>query len=240
MLALILSALIAAPAGGADLSNRCAETLAALAQAGTVEATSNGSAVNLAGTPLRLNARVEEERQAGPQWVVGIAVQVAVPGNPSPIAEGAVGFGATRAEAIDTAILEWANLAGVALIRAVAVRERSKEIFSVGRVGVYPGFAGVRGTPGIPWALADNRRLVTLMAPVLADLAEGRLHTLSVSMLVDAKGAVRGECRLDGTASPAALASALRYPWPKSKGAYMLRQYFILQPGGKSRPKSGA
>jgi hypothetical protein len=240
MLALILAATIAANPGGADVSDRCAEALAALARAGTVEATSKGNAVNVAGTPLQLRARVEEERQAGPQWVAGIAVQVAVRGNASALVEGAVGVGATRADAVDTAILEWANLAGVALIRAVAVRGRSKEVFSVGRVGVYPGFAGIRGAQGLSWSLASNRQLVTLMAPALSGLAPGQLHGLSVSILVDSKGPVRGECRLDGVASPAAFASAQRYPWPRSKETYMLRQYYVLQPGSKAPPKPGS
>lgn len=168
VIALVLSAMLAAPPGGADLSNRCAEALAALARAGTVEAAASGNTVALAGKPLRLSARVEEERQAGAQWMVGIAVQVAPPGNASALAEGAVGIGPTRAEAIDTAIVEWANLAGVGFIRAVAVRESSKEVFSVGGIGVYPGFAGVRGSPGLSWSLARNTQLVTLMAPALA------------------------------------------------------------------------
>jgi hypothetical protein len=231
LIALILSAMLAAPPGGADLSNRCADALAELARAGTVEAAASGNTVNLAGKPLRLNARVEDVRQAGSQWMVGIAVQVAPPGNVSALAEGAVGIGPTREDAIDTAIVEWANLAGVGFIRAIAVRERSKEVFSVGGVGVYPGFAGVRGSPAISWSLARNKQLVTLMAPALAGLSRGQLHGLSVSILVDDKGTVRGECRVDGAASRAALASALRYPWPKATGAYMFKQYYVLQPG---------
>ena len=231
MIALILSAMLGAPPAGADISNRCADALAELARAGTVEASASGNTVILAGKPLRLNARVEEERQAGSQWLVGIAVQVAAPGNASALAEGAVGIGATRADAVDTAIVEWAELAGAAFIRAIAVRERSKEVFSVGGVGVYPGFAEVRGSPGLSWSLANNKQLVALMAPGLAGLSRGRLHGLSVSILVDEKGTVRGECRVDGAASSAALASALRYPWPKSTGAYVFKQYYVLQPG---------
>ena len=72
---------------------------------------------------------------------------------------------------------------------------------------------------------------MTLMAPALAGLSRGQLHGLSVSILVDDKGAPRGECRVDGAASPAALSSALRYPWPKATGAYMFKQYYVLQPG---------
>lgn len=239
MIALILSATIAATPAGADVSNRCAEALVALARAGSVEATASASTVRLAGTPIRLNGRVEEARQAGPQWMVGIAVQAATPGNAAPLVDGAVGAGPTRADAIDAAILEWANLSGVALIRAVAVRERSKEVFAVGGVGVYPGFAGVRGSPGIPWTLAENRRLVTAIAPALGGLSRGPLHGLSISVLVEGKGAVRGECRIDGVVSPAALASALKYPWPRDKGTYMLRQYFVLETGKKAPPKPG-
>jgi hypothetical protein len=231
VIALIFSALLAAPPAGANISNRCADALAALARAGSVEATASGNTVTLAGKPLRLNARVEEERQAGSEWMVGVAVQVATPDNVSALAEGAVGIGDTRAEAVDTAIVEWANLAGVAFIRAIAVRESSKEVFSVGGVGVYPGFAGVRGLPGLSWSLANNKQLVTLMAPALAKLSRGRFHGLSVSILVDEKGAVRGECRVDGASSPAARASALRYPWPKPKGTYMFKQYYLLQTG---------
>lgn len=239
LLALVLAAKVAAPPGGADVSSQCAAALAALARAGTVEATSSASTVTLAGTPLRLLARIEEERQAGSQWMVGIAVLVATPGKAPALAEGAVGIGATRAEAVDTAILEWANLAGVAFIRALAVRERSKEVFSVAGTGVYPGFAGLRGSNEPPWTLAKNKELVTLMAPVLAGLAPGRLHGLSVSVLVDGKGAVRGECLVDGAQSPAALALALRYPWPRPKGTYLFRQYYVLQPAKKAPPKAG-
>lgn len=236
MIALLLSAMLAAPPAGADLSNRCAEALAALARAGTVEAAASGNTVTLAGKPLRLKALVEEERRAGAQWMVGIVVQVAVPGNASALAEGAVGIGPTRADAVDTAIVEWANLAGVAFIRAIAVRDLSREVFSVGGSGVYPGFAGVRGSPGLSWSLANNKQLVTLLAPALSGLTRGQLHGLSVSILVDEKGTVRGECRVDGAASPAALASARRYPWPRSKGTYMFKQYYLLQPATQRPP----
>lgn len=239
LVAFVLAATVAASPGGADVSNQCAAALAALARAGTVEATSSAGTVTLAGTPLRLKARIEEERQAGSQWMVGIAVLVATPGKAPALAEGAVGIGATRADAVDAAILEWANLAGVAFIRALAVRERSKEVFAVAGTDVYPGFAGLRGSPGPSWSLESNKKLVTLMAPVLAGLAPGRLHGLSVSVFVDGKGAVRGECLVDGASSPAALASALRYPWPRTSDAYMFRQYYVLQPGKKAPPKSG-
>ena len=231
MLALILSAMVAAPPGGADLSSRCAFALAELARAGTVEATATAHTVTLAGTPLRLSARVEDERKAGSQWMVGLGVRVAAPGNASALAESSVGIGSTREEAIDGAVQEWAQLAGVAFIRAIAVRERSKEVFSVAGLGVYPGFTGFRGSQELSWSLANNRQLVTLMAPALAGLKRGQLHGLSVSILVESNGTVRGECRVDGSASSSALASALRYPWPRMAGTYMFKQYYVLQTG---------
>ena len=83
--------------------------------------------------------------------MVGIAVQVAAPGNVSALAEGAVGIGPTRAEAIDTAIVEWAKLAGVGFIRAIAVREAPRRCSRSGGSAstlALPGFADHRGSRG--------------------------------------------------------------------------------------------
>jgi hypothetical protein len=211
-----------------DLSARCAAALAASARNEKLEAATTGSRVTVAGTNLQVDARIEQEEQSGSQWLVAIAVRASV-GNGASLVAGSVGVGTSRGDALDTAIDEWVQLAGVALVRSLVLRERSAERFAVDGAVVYPGATGIRGPAQPPWSKEDHERLLELLLPSVGRLDDGQPHALSLIVVVDPTKAVQGECRWDNTASPSLLDAAMKFPWPRLKTTYMFKQYYVAE-----------
>lgn len=212
-----------------DLANQCAAALVAVARNSyRMEVGAAGARVTLAGKDLDLSARIEQEGQQQSKWVVGIAVRTSVPGDPSHIA-GSVGVGDTRADALDTAVAEWAQLAGVAILNGVVLRERSTERLVHDGYVFYPGTTGVRGPEQPAWSNEDRLRLLALITPELPKLTESQLHDVSLSLAVNPAGDVQGECRLDGASSQAILDAVKTFSCPKLKTPYIFKQYYVFE-----------
>jgi hypothetical protein len=211
----------------ADLSVRCAVALGASAHQTKIEASVAGSRVTIAGTELILDAKIENETHQGSSWVIGIAVITSGAGNT--FSAGSVGVGTSRADALDTAIAEWAALAGVAIVRALVLKEHADERFVLGGFIVYPGATGFRGPEQPSWSKDDQSQLFGRLMPVMAGLPAQRLHSVSLSVLVEPIGDVQGDCRLDGTISSDVLDDVKKFPWPRLKTSYIFKQYYIVE-----------
>ena len=211
-----------------DLSDQHATALVALARELHIDATASGTRVTLAGAEVNLEARIEQEAQQGPQWLVGIAVTIGLPAGVN-LTAGSIGVGTTRQDAIDTAVTEWGQLIGVAILKGVALKERSVGVIARNGFLLYPGATGFRG-PEHP-TLSDDQhaRLVQLITPELAGLAAGRLHELSLAVAVKATGEVDGDCQLDGASSQSILNAVKTFSWPKLKTPYMFKRYYLVE-----------
>ena len=211
----------------ADLSTRCAGALAASARASNIQATAAGKRVLLSGAELQLDARIEQEQQQGSQWVVGIAVTTSASGNS--LSAASVGVGTSRADALETAIAEWVQLAGVAQVGGLVLKQRSKERLTLGGAVVYPGATGFRGPDHPTWSNEDHSRLLSLLLSSLGNIASDRLHSLSLTLVVDPIGDVQCDCRLDAAASAVMIDAAKKFPWPRLKKSYMFKQYYVAE-----------
>jgi Family of unknown function (DUF6348) len=177
---------------------------------------------------LNLQVRIEQEVQQGPQWVVGIAVETGLADGVS-LTAGSVGVGTTRQDAHQTAVTEWRQLAGVAILRGVALKERSGEVIARNGFMLYPGATGIRGAEQPPWSDDQHARLVELITPELMGLSAGRLHDLSLSVGVNPTGEVEGDCRLDGASSQSILDAVKTFSWPKLKTPYIFKRYYLVE-----------
>ena len=210
------------------LDEQYATALVALAHELHIDATASGTRVTLAGAEVNLKARIEQEVQQGPKWLVGIAVKTGLPAGVS-LTAGSIGVGATRQDAIDIAVTEWGQLVGVAILNGVALKERSGQVIARNGFVLYPGARGNRGPEEPPWSDDQHARLVELITPELTGLASGRLHDLSLSVLVNPTGEVDGDCRLDGASSQSILNAVKTFSWPTLKTSYIFRRYYLVE-----------
>ena len=210
-----------------DLAPQFATALAASSLAEDLKAETSGNLVTVAGTPFRVVARTEREERSGSEWIVGIAVTASIEGGPS-FTAGSLGIGASRAEAVEAAANEWAQLTGLALIRGLVLKALYADRLVLNGVAAYQGTTGIRGPVQPTWSKEDAARLLQLVLPSVP--ADGQPHLLSVAVAVEAAKEVNGECRVDATVSPGMLEAVKLFSWDRLDTPYIFKQYYLVTP----------
>ena len=138
-----------------------------------------------------------------------------------------MGIGSDRGDAVETAVSDWAMYVGDVLLGALGVKI-GEEPQSVGPFLVYQGLVGIRGSYS-PWS-TENRQLLHRLDSLVKGLehSPGELHSISLMVFVEQNGATKGECRVDGVMSPAALTAAQSFPWTQQGAAYVFKQFYVL------------
>jgi hypothetical protein len=211
-----------------DVAAKCASALATVARAEKVEATAVGRRVAFGGVELRIEARIDLEEQRDSKWISVVSVTTWSPVGVA-FAAGSIGIDDSRAAALETAIQEWAQLYGTALVRGVVLKERASDRLELDGFVAYPGWTGFRNPENPTWSKDMHPKLLRLLLPSLTHLGSTRLHSIYIMLIVDADGSVKGECRLDDAVSPAILDAARKFPWPKPVKGYMFKQYYIVE-----------
>lgn len=211
-----------------NLSERCVQSLASLATAAGATVRSAGDRIQIGGKEVRLVAQIENEERADAKVLVGLRVDVLADGVPQPFTFGSVGVGENRDDAIETAVFEWSQYVGRALLGALGVKSGDLPR-SIGQFLVYPGLTGIRGS-GAVWSAEKARQLLQHLETLsqVLDRSSGEFHSISLMVVVRANGTVEGECRVDGVISPAALTAVQSFPWQQSGTDYVFRQFYAL------------
>lgn len=218
------------PSSSDELSVRCAAALASLARASGLTVSVRGAAVAFPDGLITLRARVEARQAGQGRALAGVAVESAVDGQIG-FTVGSVGVGRDDADAVETAIQEWSQLVGQALIRAVVTRERSTERYAVGGFFAYPGATGFRGATPPSWSGADHERLLGALRSSLPAAASTLMHALMLTVVVEPGQVPQGEARLNGAISASLWLAAQGFAWPSSRSGYIFKQFYILVPG---------
>jgi hypothetical protein len=212
-----------------DLSEKCAQALAKVAQSAAPGLTSLADRISIGSTEVRLQARMEHEERADTKFVVGIHVDIYINGVRQPLTSGSVGIGSDRNDAIETAVSEWAMLVGEALLGALGVKI-GQEPQKIGSFLVYQGFSGIRGSPTITWSTEKERQLVNQLGAFIQGMEHypGEFHSISLLVSVRHDGTAEGECRVDGALSPALLKTVQSFPWGQNE-VYLFKQFYVLR-----------
>ncbi len=215
---------------GPDLSERCARVLTAMAKSmptrGSVSY--SGAQVSVGGRQVRLSARIENRERAENKFLVGLVVNLFVDGVFQPLTVGSVGVADTEEKAEDTALQEWAQLVGVALVATLGSNGDTGLPFD--GFFAYPGLTGIRGSQ-VAWSEHIARDLLGHLETLVPNLRSsgGELHSISIMAIVKQGGVVGGECRVDGVISPKALTAIRSFPWPLTQAHYVFKQFYILR-----------
>jgi hypothetical protein len=188
---------------------------------------SAGDRIQIGGKEVRVVAQIESEERADAKVLVGLRVDVLVGGVPQPFTFGSVGVGENRDDAIATAVFEWSQYVGRALLGALGVKSGDLPR-SVGPFFVYSGLTGIRGS-GAVWSAEKDRQLLHHLENLVQGLdpSSGEFHSISLMLVVRANGTLEGECRVDGVISPAALATQ-SFPWDQNGTDYIFKQFYAL------------
>jgi hypothetical protein len=214
-----------------DLSQRCVQALSELAKAPGFTLSTDRDRMRIGNDELRLRARIENDQRAEGRQLIGLVVDVSVNGILEPFTAGSVGIGATRNEALQTAIDEWAQLAGIALLETFGIKKPESTPLTRGPFSVHRGASGIRGAQDVTWPAERERQLLDALNPVVLGLesSPAEFHSILITVVVDARGVTRGECRMDGRVSQAVLKAAQTFQWTTTSGTYMFKQFYVLR-----------
>jgi Family of unknown function (DUF6348) len=182
----------------------------------------------IGGKEIRLTAQIENNERADAKFLVGLRVDVLVSGGPQPFTVGSIGVGNNEDDAVETAIYEWSQYVGPALLGSLGVKAGVLPQ-NVGPFLVYPGPVGIRGS-GV-WTAEKDRQLLHHLDAIIKGLENSpkEFHSILLMVAVRNAGTAEGECRLDGAISPALLAAVQSFPWSQSGTTFLFKQFYILR-----------
>lgn len=199
--------------------------------------TREGTGVELRGgrfffgpTVLDLKAEVENEGQRDGMFLLGMSVHLAVDGKVIPALQmGAVGWGSTRAEALEEAASDWSAYVGTALARLFnpdPAQKSPEKPFQV-----FGGALGIRGPVDgdlLERLRAPLERVVERFAAALTASDGAPLHSLLVMVYIGPTGLEDGECRCDGRISPELMQAVRPLPWPPASPRYIFKRFYLV------------
>lgn len=214
-----------------DISRLCAFALSELATWSGGTPSLNGDRLILGPDELSIQAKIEDEGDAQGKHAVSISVDVSANGARLPLTAVSVGVGADQKDAIETAVSEWAQLVGVALLDAFGLHGQGGPSIPAGSFTVHSGMAGIRGSGEFTWSIADRKQLVDHLTPLFSEweAAPDGFHSMSLLLVIKPGGVADGECRLDGAVSEDALNLAREFTWPTTAHSYMFKQFYVLR-----------
>jgi Family of unknown function (DUF6348) len=229
MTVVVASAFVFASNRPPNLSERCVQALVSLSKSTDSTVTSSGDRLWIGGKEVRLTAQIENDERADAKYLVGLRVDVLVGGVSQPFTAGSIGLGNNEDDAVETAIHEWSQFVGRALLGSLGVKAGVLPQ-SVGPFLVYSGLAGIRGS-GVVWSAEKDRQLLHHLDTIIQGLENSpkEFHSILLMVAVRHAGTTEGECRLDGAISPAVLAAVQSFPWSQSGMTFLFKQFYILR-----------
>lgn len=179
--------------------------------------------------------------------LVDVAIDLTVDGTPRPeLTCTAVGYGPTPEASTTTAITEWQDRCGTAIVDALvdsgqssALGERNLKSellrLTVGNHRAYPGKTLMKGQlEGGP--TGNHPMLLSFIEPALGSIASDTPHFLQIELTMSGAMASEARCLIDGEESVDLCKAARDYPWPKGDPKYVVKQTYALTPAPQGKP----
>lgn len=184
--------------------------------------------IAIAGHKVGVTFHVENSVESDRGWLAGVRGDVTIDGALLPeLTAGAVGgVDETESEATDTAVSDWVNMVGVAILKALADVQGHDDVLK-DRIA-FGGFTGIRGQPPSSWPQRANDVQVLILRAVEPYLQGRERIGLRFWLAIEGGVLKNGEIRIDGDVSEEALRSVGQVAFPN--GNYALIQYYVLEP----------
>jgi len=187
-----------------------------------------GNEILLGDTSITVKVEVEQEGEKEGQQIVAakFTTLIKTPAEHS-IVLGSVGVDTSREAAMETCITEWGGMFVISLAHAL-----NNKWTSLAGMQVHPGLMGIRGD--FPESAFDSthgtidERVVKQIKPLLKGV-KNELIAVQILLVVDEKGKVQGQCRLNNEESPALLEKMMQLQWPAGTGGYMYKQFYLIR-----------
>ena len=97
---------------------------------------------------------------------------------------------------------------------------------------VFPGLMGIRGDlPGSTWLRGDDNMTKKIISKI-----GNRIHpktdeitSININVMVNNKGTIDGECRLNNQDSEALLSDLKQLDWPPSEKGFLFKQFYLVK-----------
>ncbi|MEL7025013.1 MAG: hypothetical protein AAGL69_14860 [Pseudomonadota bacterium] len=196
---------------------------------GVMSSKYSSDTVQVADQELSVNVVIEflEKQDEDKRYHCGVRVELAVNGLARPeLTVGGLGLGEDEADAVSTAIIEWVNLHGGAVVRWLARAEGRTDILET--AAVYLGRTGFRDSSPSAWedtALQTHRAVLTAVWPHCSINTRSPI-AIDVIVSVHDTEAEHAIVRIDADPSPAAARAVAALSFPA--GRYLLKQFYLV------------
>ena len=183
--------------------------------------------IKVADRFLEVKIHTEPSTKVDDLWFAGIRVDVYVDGEFVPeLTAGSLGGGDdTASEAQATAISDWVNLTGVAVLRALARVHGHDDILRGWTA--YTGHTGFRGQQPSDWDQHAYDIHVLLLKSLERYLQTENRYAFFLQLRVNGSAVTSGEVRANARVSEEALRSLESITYPE--GDYLLKKFYVLE-----------
>jgi len=200
----------------------------------------DGRRLSVAGKQIELNVRVEQKLQQRGEHFIAAAFRIAIDGVAVPaFVAAAIGVDATTEGARELSTFTWfaqyGSPIGYAIANWLDPKLRDGLDHSIPTVDVdgemlFHGTIVIRSDCGYGDATTDEflRSLGGRAIPLLGD--RSRFRSATIKVFVEAGAVKDGECRVNGSVSPALLNELRKMKWPKGPAPFLYTLFFVTPP----------
>jgi len=139
---------------------------------------------------------------------------------------GSVGIGDSKQDALETAAFEWLAAYGSPLIKCL--NGGTPDIVN-GKHEIYVSAMGIRGSKPGGWVDSSKEMHTKLLTAISWEKLENdkSISSVTINIVVNDKGGIEGECRVDGAISKDILLRLQKLEWPTTADGYMFKLAFV-------------
>jgi len=178
---------------------------------------------------ITLKVTTEFNGQKEGSWIYAAAFSTLCHfGKDEKITIGSLGIGSSAREAQDICIQEWFATFGTALINML----QNSEAIALSDKKIFPGLMGIRGNlPENTWLRGDDNMTKTIMSKIGNKIhpEPNKIISIAINIMVNNKGSIDGECRLNNQVSEELLSNLKQLKWPASEKGFLFKQFYIIK-----------
>jgi hypothetical protein len=188
-----------------------------------------GKQIIIGDSSISLKVTTEFNGQKEGSWIYAAAFSTLCHfGKDEKITIGSLGIGSSAREAQDICIQEWFATFGTAFDNML--QDSGKIVLSDKKV--FPGLMGIRGNlPENTWLRGDDNMTKTIMSKIGSRIhpEPNKMISIAINIMVNNKGSIDGECRLNNQVSEELLSDLKQLNWPASEKGFLFKQFYLVK-----------
>ena len=188
-----------------------------------------GKQIAIGDSTITLKTTTEFNGQKAGNWFYAASFSTLYNfGQAENITIGSIGIGTSANEAQEVCIQEWSATFGTAFTNML--QDSSGIVLS--NIKIFPGLLGIRGNlPANTWLKGDD----TMTKKIISKISSGihpktnGITAIDIHIMINSKGVIDGECRLNSQISKILLDSLKLLDWPSSEKGFLFKQFYLIK-----------